>query len=109
MDISAHAISLADRPQRAVWVTSARIRRRPILHLFLSSRTSRRVKGFGVITSSLVLSMPLSDQADWAAAFGASTRRNAVSFAAGRGRLEYRGAADAWHSEHTSAAPWVRR
>src|SRR5215813_1334217 len=27
MDISAHAISLADRPQRAKWVTSARTRR----------------------------------------------------------------------------------
>jgi hypothetical protein len=27
MDISAHAISLADRPQRAVWVTSVRKRR----------------------------------------------------------------------------------
>jgi hypothetical protein len=27
MDISARAISLADRPQRAIWVTSARTRR----------------------------------------------------------------------------------
>src|SRR5258706_14491237 len=27
MDISAHAISLADRPQRAIWVTSVRTRR----------------------------------------------------------------------------------
>src|SRR5882724_5788579 len=40
---------------------------RPILHLFLSSRRPRRVKGLGV-TSSLVLSNVLSDQADWAAA-----------------------------------------
>ena len=27
MDISARAISLADRPQRAIWVTSVRMRR----------------------------------------------------------------------------------
>jgi hypothetical protein len=34
MDISARAISLADRPQWAIWVTSVRKRReRPILHL----------------------------------------------------------------------------
>ena len=27
MDISAHAVSLADRPQWAIWVTSVRMRR----------------------------------------------------------------------------------
>src|SRR6266446_2650926 len=44
MDISARAFSLADRPQRAIWVTSFRMRRgRPILHLFSSSRRPRQV------------------------------------------------------------------
>src|SRR6266853_6603799 len=40
---------------------------RPILHLFLSSRRPRRVKGCGV-TSSLVLSNTIVYQADCAAA-----------------------------------------
>ena len=41
MDISAPAISLAVRPQWAIWVTSVRMRRgRPILHLVIFSQTS---------------------------------------------------------------------
>ena len=41
MDISAPAISLAVRPQWAIWVTRVRMRRgRPILHLVIFSQTS---------------------------------------------------------------------
>jgi hypothetical protein len=42
MDISAHAISLAESPRRTIWVTSVRKHReRPNLHLaFILSQTS---------------------------------------------------------------------
>src|SRR5262249_53297918 len=45
MDISARAISLADRPQRAIWVTSVRMRREDRSSIsFSSSRRPRQVK-----------------------------------------------------------------
>jgi hypothetical protein len=84
MDISAHAISLADRPQRAVWVTSIRMRGKtdPPSPLILSQTSAGKgVWGHHVIACPF---NALSDQADWAAAFGASTRRKAVSFAGAR-------------------------
>jgi hypothetical protein len=56
MDISAHAISLADRPQRAIRVTSVRMRRedRSSISSYLSQTSAG--KGFRV-TSWLVLAM----------------------------------------------------
>src|SRR5260370_18036087 len=53
MDISAHVISLADRPRRAVRVTSVRTRREDRFSIVvLSSRRTRR--GRGLITSSII-------------------------------------------------------
>src|SRR5258706_7891771 len=52
MDISAHAISLADRPRRAFWVTSVRTRREDRSSIAISSsRRTRRVRV--LITSSI--------------------------------------------------------
>jgi hypothetical protein len=77
MDISARAISLADRPQRAIRVTSARMRREDRSSIsFSSSRRHRRVRGVGYIIacSSSHAVVPvgdgavLGDQAGWAAA-----------------------------------------
>jgi hypothetical protein len=49
MDISAHAISLADRPQRAIRVTSVRYAPgRPILHLFVFLSQTSAGKGLGL-------------------------------------------------------------
>src|SRR6478609_7436001 len=54
MDISSRAISLADRPQRAIWVTSVRTRRKDrTLHLVSSSRRPRQVKRINLATSLL--------------------------------------------------------
>ena len=51
MDISARAFSLADRPRRAIWVTSvSHAPGRPILHLFSSSRRPRQVTCFALAT-----------------------------------------------------------
>src|SRR5262245_19757016 len=45
MDISARAISLADRPHRAIWVTSVRMRREDRSSIsFSSSRRPRQVR-----------------------------------------------------------------
>src|SRR5262249_36447941 len=50
MDISARAISLADRPQRAIWVASARRRREDRLSISsLSSRRPRQVRSLGYV------------------------------------------------------------
>jgi hypothetical protein len=47
MDISARAISLADRPQLAIWVTSVRMRREDRSSIsFSSSRRPRQVRCF---------------------------------------------------------------
>ena len=76
-DISACAISLADRPQRAIRVTSARMRREDRSSIsFSSSRRPRRVRGVGYIIacSSSHAVVPvgdgavLDDQAGWAGA-----------------------------------------
>ena len=49
MDISARAISLPDRPQWAIWVTSVRKRREDRSSIsFLSSRRPRQVRCFDV-------------------------------------------------------------
>src|SRR5262245_65555284 len=49
MDISARAISLPDRPQRAIWVTSVRKRREDRSSIsFLSSRRPRQVRCFDI-------------------------------------------------------------
>src|SRR5262249_21539624 len=49
MDISARAISLPDRPQWAIWVTSVRMRREDRSSIsFLSSRRPRRVRCFDI-------------------------------------------------------------
>jgi hypothetical protein len=56
MDISAHAISLADRPQWAIWVTSARRRREDRSSISSSSRRPRQVrqKIVAAVTSGVV-------------------------------------------------------
>ena len=56
MDISARAISLADRPQRAIWVTSVRMRREDRSSISSFPLADLGGKGF-VITLSLVLAM----------------------------------------------------
>jgi hypothetical protein len=55
MDISAHAIFLADRPRRAVRVTRVRMRREDRSSIVLSfSRRPRRVKGIDHVIDSLL-------------------------------------------------------
>src|SRR6516225_6332256 len=56
MDISAPAISLAVRPQWAIWVTSVRIRREDRSSIsFLSSRRPRQVRRFDDSRSEIPL------------------------------------------------------
>src|ERR1700740_3147577 len=61
MDISAHAILLADRPHRAVRVTRVRTRREDRSSIVVSSsRKTRRVKGIDhAITASCLRAVPL--------------------------------------------------
>jgi len=54
MDTSAHAISLADRPRRAFWVTSARTRREDRSSIVISS--SRRTRRVRVLITSPIAS-----------------------------------------------------
>jgi hypothetical protein len=63
MDISAHVISLPDRLQRAIWVTSVRVRRED--RSSISSHLSRRPRQ--VVVSNYIsgfLNLPLDDQTD---------------------------------------------
>jgi hypothetical protein len=65
MDISAHAISLPDRLQRAIWVTSVRMRRED--RSSISSHPSRRPRQ--VVVSNCIsgfFNLPLDDQTDGA-------------------------------------------
>jgi hypothetical protein len=53
MDISARAISLADRPQAAIWVTSARMRREDRSSIsFCPLADLGKLKGFGLVASN---------------------------------------------------------
>jgi hypothetical protein len=56
MDISAHAVSLADRPQRAIWVTSVRMRRED--RSFISFHLLADLGGEGVRSSFSWLPKP---------------------------------------------------
>jgi hypothetical protein len=58
MDISARAISLPDRPQWAIWVTSVRIRREDRSSIsFSSSRRPRQVRLFSMALRSRNLNL----------------------------------------------------
>jgi uncharacterized lipoprotein YbaY len=63
MDISARAISLADRPQRAIWVTSVRKRREDRSSISFSfSRRPRQVRCFdGSVTDHATCSLLASN------------------------------------------------
>jgi len=64
MDISARAISLTDRPQRTIWVTSVRMRRedRSLMEMSFPASPSNSLRGIGLMVLDDALTFHLDDR-----------------------------------------------